>query len=503
MVFLRDFKWPLAKTLACAFVAGCLFLGARGLYQSTEGRYAECARQTMETGHWLDPVLNGRPHWTKPPLTYLAIMGPMKVAGVNTWTARAYLVPCMLLAIYGVWLLGRHLGKDLRLGELSALVFAASAYPLAAGTVVSTDLPLTAFLILAQAYFWQAIRSSSLVSVFLMWFWLGLAFVTKGPPSLLVLPAIVATFFLLPREQRKALRLFNPGALALYFFIAGTWYVWEVNRNPGLLQYWLHDEVINRSMTDEFRRNPQFYMNFVIYLPVLLFGCWPWGGWLIYLQRRVWWSKLVSCFAGGAGLRAWSWPALCANVREWTIEVKWSVLAFGLPLLVFFLSRSKLPLYVLPLFGPLSVFIAAGLLRAFARDTSRLLKWATVLAVSVWALFVVVKGVLPYFPGDRDMKVIYAAVVKQVPDIQTDRLAVVCGRPLNGLQFYFQKELTCLDSKGTAEIAQWAKSRGAVEKFLILRPAQKGNVEKCVRPASVAFSPLTDVWVLARVSAAP
>ena len=296
-----DFRWPLAKTLACAGVAGALFLGARGLYQTTEGRYAECARQTMASGHWLDPVLNGRPHWTKPPLTYLAIIAPMRVAGVNTWTARAFLIPFLLLAISGVWLLGRHLGKDTRLGDLSALVFATSIFPLASSTVISTDFPLATLLILAQAFFWRAIRTSSRVSVYLVWVALGLAFVTKGPPSLLVLPAMAVAWRLLPAERRKAVPLFAPGALTVYFVIAASWYVWEAARNPGLLQYWLHDEVINRSASDQFGRNPEFYRNFDVYLPALLFGCWPWGGWLAVVRGKAWWTRLAALFARGSG----------------------------------------------------------------------------------------------------------------------------------------------------------------------------------------------------------
>ncbi len=503
MAFSITFKWPLAKTLSCAFVAGCLFLGSRGLYQTTEGRYAECARQMMVTRHWLDPVLNGKPHWTKPPLTYLAIMGPMRVAGVNTWTARAYLVPSLLLAICGVWLLGRHLGQDPRLGELSALVFATSFFPLAAGTGVSTDLPLTAFLILAQAFFWRAVRQMRpLPSVYAMWFFMGLAFMTKGPPSLLALPGIVAAWCLLPREQRKALPLFSPGALVLYVITAGTWYAWEVFRNPGLLHYWVHDEVINRSTTDEFRRNPQFYMNFAIYLPVLLFGCWPWGGWLIYLQRKAGFRWLTSVSAGGAWRKALSPSVLAAGVRRWPVETHWSAWAFGFPLLVFCLSRSKLPLYVLPLFGPLAVFIAAGLLRVFGGNPARLWKGATVLALTCWTISVVAKGVLPFFPGDRDMKVLHAAVLGQAPGLQPDRLGVYGNKPLNGLQFYFQKELPVFKAGDAVAFQQWLKSGGSGEKYLILKPGQTSRLKKGIAPVHAEFSPLVDKWLLARVPGA-
>ncbi|MEI7903571.1 MAG: glycosyltransferase family 39 protein [bacterium] len=503
MTFPLDFKWPLARTLVCAFVAGLLFLGTRGLYQTTEGRYAECARQMMVSGHWLDPVLNGRPHWTKPPLTYLAIMGPMSVAGVNTWTARAYLLPCLLLAISGVWLLGRHLGNDPRLGDLSALVFATSVFPLAANSVISTDYPLATFLILAQAFFWRAIRTSSRTSVYWVWAWLGVAFVTKGPPSLLVLPAMIITWRLLPVAQRKAVPLFSPGALVLYFVIASTWYVWEALRHPGLLQYWIRDEVINRSATDEFNRNPQFYRNFDLYLPVLLFGCWPWGGWLFFLRRKAWGAWLATCFVRTPEGKVSRWPALTAQVKQWPLEKRWAVLALGLPLLVFFLSRSKLPLYVLPLFGPLSVFIASGLLRVFERDTARLWKKATVLACVFWTLSVAGKGALSFFPGGRDMKVLYVSVLKQVKHVQADRLAVFEKKELNGLQFYLQTELRHFDSVDTPEFQQWLARAGSGEKYLLLRPGHTNTLAKSVLPARAEFSTLTDKWMLARVPVAP
>ena len=38
------------------------FQGSRGLFETTEGRYAECARETMASGDYDDPILNGQPH---------------------------------------------------------------------------------------------------------------------------------------------------------------------------------------------------------------------------------------------------------------------------------------------------------------------------------------------------------------------------------------------------------------------------------------------------------
>ncbi|NLF56030.1 MAG: hypothetical protein GX580_00150, partial [Candidatus Hydrogenedens sp.] len=64
---------PVLFLLLLAVVLGFAFQGSRGLYESTEGRYTECARQSMAAGSLLEPVLNGEHHWTKPPLTYIVI----------------------------------------------------------------------------------------------------------------------------------------------------------------------------------------------------------------------------------------------------------------------------------------------------------------------------------------------------------------------------------------------------------------------------------------------
>ena len=101
----RSYDWrSLLLVLALAFVGAASFQGSRGLYESTEGRYAETARETMLSGDYDDPILNSQPHWTKPPLTYMAIIPGIRLLGENPWGVRAYLVVAMVLAAGAVWL---------------------------------------------------------------------------------------------------------------------------------------------------------------------------------------------------------------------------------------------------------------------------------------------------------------------------------------------------------------------------------------------------------------
>ncbi len=82
------------------------FQGSRGLYETTEGRYAESAREMLETGDWLVPRLDYEPHWTKPPLTYWALAGGMALLGENEWGVRAAPAVAYLVVVAAVFGLG-------------------------------------------------------------------------------------------------------------------------------------------------------------------------------------------------------------------------------------------------------------------------------------------------------------------------------------------------------------------------------------------------------------
>ena len=480
--------WTLPALLLICGVAALLFQGSRGLYETTEGRYAECAREMAQAGSWLEPLLNGQPHWTKPPLTYLCIGLPYEVLGHTTWAARLYLVPCHLAAIAAVGWLALRLWGDRDSARMGALVFATSAIPLIASQTVSTDYPMAVSLALAQASFWESVRSRSRLAAHGVWLFMGLAFLTKGPPSLLVLPAMVAAWCRLPREERKAVPLFAPSALALFAAVGFGWYVWEAWKHPGLLDYWLHDEVVNRSLSDKFNRNPQFFKGFVIYLPVLLFGTLPWSGWLA-LRWRATRDRLRLT----GGLRAF-WADRSA-------EEIWLLGAVVFPLAVFMVSRSKLPLYLLPLFVPLAAGMGRLLLSVWGGD-GRFGKRLSVTACAALSVFVVAKAVSAYLPSGSDMGALHRRLVERCGSDVAPRLALLNGSPLNGLSYYLGSEpvLLSLDT-----LDGWLKEPGRAGRDSLVLADQR-RVEQ-IR-ARLGGRPceelkLSSKWRVVRVLASP
>ena len=86
---------------ALLFLALALFAtaGLVGLFEPTETRYAEIAREMRASGDFLVPRLNGIPHFHKPPLAYWLTAAGFAACGVNEWGARLPVALASLLTL--------------------------------------------------------------------------------------------------------------------------------------------------------------------------------------------------------------------------------------------------------------------------------------------------------------------------------------------------------------------------------------------------------------------
>lgn len=336
----RNRLWIALLALVLAFG----FLGSRGIWDPDEGRYTNVAINMLDSGDWLNPRRNDDVgHWTKPPLTYWAIASSVGVFGKNPWAARLPAALSYLLCIWLAWRIARRLAPGAE--DTAAIVYATMLFTLGASHFISTDFVLAACETLAvwgfiEARFGHARHPSKWIA--LMWAGFALAFLTKGPPALLPLLAIVAFDRVMPASDRH--RLFVVSGVLLFALLALPWFIAVIHGNPGLFEYFIGDEVVNRVTTTEFGRHGEWYGWLEIYAPTLLLGTLPWTPdvlrWAKTLPASVqrWWRDRTA--------RGSEAPALLLAL--WLL----------LPLLLFCLSRSRLPLYILPLFVPLAVIVA-------------------------------------------------------------------------------------------------------------------------------------------------
>jgi len=125
----------------------------------------------------------------------------------------------------------------------------------------------------------------------------------------------------------------------LAFGIIGlTWFGIVIQRHPGLLDYFIGHEVVARVADKSLQRSPEWYGPFKVYLPVFLLGALPW---LILAAKKL--------------------PKTFSPWASQTPETRFLWLWLLLPLLVFCLSRSRMPLYLLPIFSAFVLLLGQAL----------------------------------------------------------------------------------------------------------------------------------------------
>ena len=415
-----------------AIVLGALcsvaFQGSRGLFESTEGRYVLCARETLDSGQFLEPMLNGEHHWTKPPLTYAAIAAGLVCFGDNAWGARIFLSIAFILTVLAVYAAGRAMW-DRRTGALSAIIYATSPFTLGAAYAVSTDTLLVCFHAAATACFWFALRRRQKRYMVAMWAALGLAALTKGPLALVPLAGFIPAYWVSRRNEPSPPSLFSIPGLLLFAVLGLGWYILEIARHPELLQYWVMHETIGRIAENEYQRNPEFRKIFTIYPPVLLVGT---GPWLAYLLLK--WKQ------GGLSVKT------IMLERTRSSRAQWYFLTYGIliPFVVFTLSTSRLSLYVLPLFIPITLALGKGLTHLLETKTARMRTVVTVACITALIL-ISAKGVFAALPNRNNMAQLAEQIGSIIEEHPDRPLYVLYKEPLNGLEFYLHRPIRCID----------------------------------------------------------
>lgn len=409
---LRSYRYLI---VVLAVAVSVLFQGSRGLYETTEGRYAEAGREMIETGNYLEPTLGYRPHWTKPPLTYWAIAGGLAVFGNNAWGARFFNIVAFLVAVWAVYYMGMIVGGPL-VAILAALIYLSSILPVAAVFAVTTDTLLTMWELLGVMAYLRAYTEAEPKRqgpwVVAMWCFFGLGFLTKGLPALFPLLVIGLWQFLHPGRTR----LTNFSAILLFVITAFSWGAWAIWKHPDLLDYYISHEIADRLSSHDLH-NSAWYKPFTIYFPALLFAGGPW----LFIA-------LYHFFKKQYPVRRKAIFAFLKSGQPLAFSVFWVLL----PLTVFCIVKSRLVLYVLPLYAPLVLLAAYGMSKN-ADNPRRLLRFAAGLAGVLVVLWIGGKGAVAQYPVDRDMKQILAAGRAICPDAL---IAAYERQELYGMQFY-------------------------------------------------------------------
>ncbi len=397
--------------LVLLLVLAFAFQGSRTLWLKDEQRYTNIALEMARLDDWVHPRKHHETyHWAKPPLVYWAIAASLELFGHHEWAAR---LPNSLAWLFTVLLtlaIGRHLipERALEAGVIQATLL----LPFVAANVVNIDSLLMLWETLALYGFvrWWWVPGRPRAGLALMWLGFGLGFLTKGPPALLPLLAVLA-FCAWQGGARRALGLFHPAGLLLFSLTGLSWYLYVVFTVPGLLDYFIGEEVVARVATGHHHASDAFGA-LRVYLPTILLGTLPW------LPLVLW--------------RRWKGPAQVPPLERSARRLLWLWLL--LPLTVFVLARSRLPFYLLPLTVPTSLLLASRLpLELDAPRTRRLLLgWC--------ALLLALRFGAGLHQPRNDPSLLAQAILDAAPFAPRE-IVMVEDRRIQGLHFYAGAEV--------------------------------------------------------------
>lgn len=323
-----------ALLLAYLMFISFAFAGTRPLWAPDEGRYAEAAREMLVSGDWLVPRIMGHEHLTKPPLTYWFGAASMGILGVNEWGARLPSAFAFLGTTLCVMALASAWGWSRRQAIVAGVMFSSAPLAFASGHLVTTDMILTLWETLGVLAAWKVWGAAPRLALWRWIFWLafGLAFLTKGPPGWLPI-SVIFVFILWRGGKKAALNLWSLPAFLFFLALSFSWFAVLIARDRELINYFVKGEVYNRIFTSAHHRDRPFW----IYPPIIFGGFLPWALFFPGMWKRV-------------------WPLLRNKMREASDIQLFSLLWLILPFVIFTLAKSRMPLYVVPLFVPLSLW---------------------------------------------------------------------------------------------------------------------------------------------------
>lgn len=373
-------------------------LGTPGLFDADEPAYAGAAREMLQTGDWITPRFNGQTRFDKPILFYWLIVLAYKAFGVTEFAVRLW------SAVAGVGLVGlvtvvarRTLGRPADLWAGLALLTSLLTALLARAAV--TDMLLT--LCVSGAVFagLRAIEAPPDAGkrwALLVWAAMALAVLVKGPVGLVIPAMALLPALWLLREARFGLRrLVSWQGPLLFAAMALPWYGMVLHANGwAFVEGFILKHHVSRYVgVVSSHAGPLWF-----YLPVLLFGFFPWSAFLPAGLAAAW----------GVARRR---QAESGEDRLLVVCAAWAVGLF----LFFSLAGTKLPSYLFPAFPALALLAGHALAAASrgAKDGRPALRFlaaapwlfagtAAILAGGMAALPVILDRVRPVSRGVLD-----------------------------------------------------------------------------------------------------
>ena len=275
----------------------CYFLfffrmGARDLWNPDEPRYAQVAREMLESGEWVVPHLNGEIYTEKPPLYFWLVALASKPFGdVTEVTARLPSALAATLIVLLTYFLGGRM-FDRRLAIMGAVIMATSTEFFVIGRSGVIDSVLTLCILAALGTFFVGYSEKKPILYSAGFLFLAPAVLSKGPVGIAVPVLVMLTFLsvetcLHKDLGRRQMALFLVGAIlgtAIVALVVVPWWRSAYVRSDGAYGSMtiLMKQTEGRLFESYSHRRPFYY-----YFGEIVWQFMPWTVFLPLTIRRV------------------------------------------------------------------------------------------------------------------------------------------------------------------------------------------------------------------------
>lgn len=316
-----------------------------GVTESSEARYAQIPKEMLESGDFIHPTLMGIHHYHKPPVTYWITAASYQIFGISAWSARVFLQISILIQVWLVYQLWGLIFGDKDKAFYASMLYASFPTVIISGRALTTDGYLTLFILLAIYFWFLHLKWNNRRFLLLFYLMLGLGFLTKGPVVLIV-PLVLLL------SQKIFLKIkFGNGRIhilgILLFLATGlSWFLYLYLEDRQFLDYFVFKHTVDRFASDTFSRSQPFWF----YFPIVIGTAFPWIFIIVANTKKAWVEKSKNLL----------------TLIIWVF----------IPLIFFSISRSKLVLYILPVYPGIAL-AATAIWLGLKRDNQR--KWDMVL----------------------------------------------------------------------------------------------------------------------------
>lgn len=325
-----------------------------------ETRYAVMSRDLLSSHGWNSLMLNQVPFLEKPPLYFWIVSTSIKFFG--SFSAFAVRFPIAILSSFIVFFT-YYVGKRIisaKFGTISALILLSSFFFLMLSHIAIIDMVLTVFMTGAIYCAFLTHFCQEKNKKYYWWYFytfIGLGFLAKGILALVIPLAVIFTYNFVTKTTKDMFKPINilPG-LVIFLTMIAPWHLVMLKQYgyQFIKEYFLIHH-FGRFMGSEYigRERPLLY-----FVPVFLLGFMPWTFmFLTFLYSGF--KKLNAKFKYAEGKLKDKFLALFdAKTNEQKLILFCSIY-FTVIFLLFSISSTKLPTYILP------VFPAASLLTGY------------------------------------------------------------------------------------------------------------------------------------------